>query len=263
MPSPFPAMDPYLEGYLWPDVHHSLAGEIRAQLAAKIWPNYVARITVRFVAEEAETQESVGVMLPDVELLRRHSLTTEEPRAQVAVTDITAAPLVLSLPPTIRVRLASIEIHDRAHRDLVTSIEILSPVNKRGTGWDEYERKRQSVMQSSAHLLEIDLLRRGRRHVDDSKLPPAPYFVFLTRAPLRQIEVWPIQLHDRFPILPVPLFAPDPDVPLDLNAVLATIYDEARYDGDIDYRQPPDPPLEGEDAQWAAALTQNLFPSGG
>ncbi|MEK7784049.1 MAG: DUF4058 family protein, partial [Chloroflexota bacterium] len=22
MPSPFPGMDPYLEGYLWPDVHH-------------------------------------------------------------------------------------------------------------------------------------------------------------------------------------------------------------------------------------------------
>ncbi len=24
MPSPFPGMDPYLEGYLWPDVHQAL-----------------------------------------------------------------------------------------------------------------------------------------------------------------------------------------------------------------------------------------------
>ncbi|NEP53451.1 MAG: DUF4058 family protein [Moorea sp. SIO3C2] len=25
MPLPFPGMDPYLEGYLWPDVHSALA----------------------------------------------------------------------------------------------------------------------------------------------------------------------------------------------------------------------------------------------
>jgi hypothetical protein len=29
MPSPFPGMDPYLEGVIWPDVHQSLANEIR------------------------------------------------------------------------------------------------------------------------------------------------------------------------------------------------------------------------------------------
>ncbi|MGL4621783.1 MAG: DUF4058 family protein [Chroococcidiopsis sp.] len=27
MPSPFPGMDPYLEGYLWSDVHSALAAE--------------------------------------------------------------------------------------------------------------------------------------------------------------------------------------------------------------------------------------------
>ncbi len=32
MPSPFPGMDPYLEGYLWPDVHSALANKIRQQL---------------------------------------------------------------------------------------------------------------------------------------------------------------------------------------------------------------------------------------
>jgi hypothetical protein len=29
MPSPFPGMDPYLEGHLWPDVHHRLATDYR------------------------------------------------------------------------------------------------------------------------------------------------------------------------------------------------------------------------------------------
>ena len=32
MPSPFPGMDPYLEGHLWPDVHSGLAFVIKEQL---------------------------------------------------------------------------------------------------------------------------------------------------------------------------------------------------------------------------------------
>ncbi len=35
MVSPFPGMDPYLEGHLWPDTHHALAGKIRQQLAPR------------------------------------------------------------------------------------------------------------------------------------------------------------------------------------------------------------------------------------
>jgi hypothetical protein len=36
MPSPFPGMDPYLEGWLWPDVHATLIPAIRAALAARL-----------------------------------------------------------------------------------------------------------------------------------------------------------------------------------------------------------------------------------
>ena len=43
MPSPFPGMDPYLEGYLWSDVHQSLAAQIKRQLVPFISPRYVAR----------------------------------------------------------------------------------------------------------------------------------------------------------------------------------------------------------------------------
>ena len=43
MPSPFPGMDPYLEGYLWPDVHHSLASEISRQLMPRLRPRYIAK----------------------------------------------------------------------------------------------------------------------------------------------------------------------------------------------------------------------------
>ena len=46
MPSPFLGMDPYLAGYLWPDVHHRLATQISDQLMPQLRPRYVARIEI-------------------------------------------------------------------------------------------------------------------------------------------------------------------------------------------------------------------------
>ncbi|WP_427160741.1 DUF4058 family protein [Aliinostoc sp. HNIBRCY26] len=43
MPSSFPGMDPYLEGYLWSDVHNALASKIRAFLAPQLRPKYAVR----------------------------------------------------------------------------------------------------------------------------------------------------------------------------------------------------------------------------
>lgn len=69
-------------------------------------------------------------------------------------------------------------------------------------------------------------------------LPNTPYVITLTRAQTGKIEVWPIGLQDALPTVPVPLRSPDPDVPLELGAALATIYDEAAYDLSIDYSAP-------------------------
>jgi Protein of unknown function (DUF4058) len=41
MPSPFPGMDPYLEGSLWTTFHFSLAAEIVRQLSPKVPPRYL------------------------------------------------------------------------------------------------------------------------------------------------------------------------------------------------------------------------------
>ena len=64
-------------------------------------------------------------------------------------------------------------------------------------------------------------------------------------------EVWAIGLRERLPILPVPLRVPDPDVPLDMQAALDTVYDEARYALTLNYAEaPPDPPLSSDDVAW-------------
>lgn len=44
--SPFPGMDPYLEGYLWPDAQDALANMIRRQLTPQPGSRYVARLEI-------------------------------------------------------------------------------------------------------------------------------------------------------------------------------------------------------------------------
>lgn len=151
-----------------------------------------------------------------------------------------------------------IEIRTAAAQQLITVIEILSPVNKRPghEAYRDYRRKRRDLLRSSAHLLEIDLLRGGERPPLEQPVPPAPYYVVLSRADHRPtVEVWPIQLADRLPVLPVPLLEPDPDIPLDLGAAVRSVYERGAYGRQIDYRQPPPPPPLGkEEAEWLNGL---------
>ena len=257
MTSPFPGMDPYLEHPLhWPDVHHRLATEISRQLAPRLSPRYVARLEVRFVASTPDGQ-TVNVLYPDIDVtrakLRERTMAAYKPLAGVPVS-AQPKPLFLHVAPSEeKVRLVTVEIRDTAHRRLVASIEILSPVNKRpGGGLVEYRTKRQMVFLADVHLLEIDLLRQGTRPPRLIGLPASDYFVFLTRTGRTDLtETWPIGVRDPLPIVPVPLLPGDDDVPLDLAHALRTIYDEARYDLSVDYGQPAHPLLSEGDAAWA------------
>ncbi|HID61191.1 MAG TPA: DUF4058 family protein, partial [Anaerolineae bacterium] len=158
-----------------------------------------------------------------------------------------------------RFKQVTIQVRTVDGGQLVTVIELLSPANKRpGTiGQTAYLRKRVNYLLSTVHLLEIDLLRRGERIPVLEPLPDAPYFVFLSRGERRPVcEVWPIYLQDPLPTVPVPLLKPDADVPLDLQAALTKVYEQAGYDLRIDYTTEPVPPLSAEDAAWADALVE-------
>lgn len=263
MPSPFPGMDPYLEGYLWPDLHHRLATYIANQLTPQITPRYVARIVVRTIIEEVETGDTVSIRLPDVEVIAAHRAEKRpihRPSAASATEPLTPATMTVVQPLAVEAEIPSVEIRDVAGGLLVTSIEILSPANKYGSGWDEYQKKRQQVIHAQANLLEVDLLRRGRRPITVTSTPPAPYYLFLTRAgqPARA-DVWAVQVRGRLPTVPVPLRPPDDDVPLNLQRAFDAIYDEARYDLSLDYAKPPEYPLQGADALWAAQLLEPYY----
>ncbi len=244
MPSPFPGMDPYLEGYLWPDVHSALANKIRQQITPLLRPKYTARLEV-YLAEDPFPEGEIGILYP------AQTIAHDSPSPNLGRGGRGVRAAVLEAPVC---RLTSVEIRDTAKNRLITSIEILSPVNKREPGLTAYRQKRQRLYQANVHLLELDLLRRGTRPFAQPRLPNAPYCIALTRAQAKQIEFWPIELPTPLPVVPVPLQDSDSDVPLDLQAVLNAIYDEAAYDLSLDYGQPPPPPtLSDTDAEWLQA----------
>jgi hypothetical protein len=53
-------------------------------------------------------------------------------------------------------------------------------------------------------------------------------------------------------VIPVPLLADDPDVTLDVQLALDTVYDAFNYDLSLDYTRLAEISLVGEDARWAA-----------
>lgn len=240
MPSPFPGMNPYLEAPdIWEDFHANLATEIRSQLTPYLRPRYVAVLTPHITYDELSIQEA-RLAKPDVAVLQ----TEQRPWSGEAVA-IAPAPLVGRVALEVPLKSQSIEIRDSKTGLLVTAIEILSPVNKRPghEAFDTYRRKRRDLLRTEVHLLEIDLLRGGQRPPLETPLPAAPYFVFLSRGERRPlVDIWPLRLQDAITVLPIPLRAPDPDVPLELGRAIQTIYDEAAYDLRIDYRQPPPKP---------------------
>ena len=88
-------------------------------------------------------------------------------------------------------------------------------------------------------------------------LPKSDYLVVVSNAYERpSCDVWPIQLREPLPLLPIPLIRPDEPVPLDMGKALRTAYQRARYDLRINYHSPPTPRLDKKDVAWAHALIE-------
>jgi hypothetical protein len=243
-------MDPYLEGSLWTTFHHSLAAEMVRELAPRLRPRYLVLPEERLVVDLTDAISiTTADTYPDVGVIESEIREPEAPYDAAAAVPLRLATVVPEPVPHV-----SVQIRDVAERRLVTAIEILSPTNKRGEGRAEYVARRQRLLRSTAHLLEIDLLRKGRRVPMRDPLPDEPYFVLLSRAESRPLtEVWPIPFDACLPTVPVPLLPGDPDADLDLQRIFTQVYDLLGYDLAFDYRPPPEVPLSPSQAAWMAA----------
>src|SRR5690348_17281864 len=128
MPSPFPGMDPYLEGSEWRSVHTQLSVEIARDLAPRLRPKYFVRTEKNYILTTPEQDEKLSRRSPDVSVVRS---VASAPHA-LGGTAIAEAPLHLAVAIPEESPLITVEIRDLAERSLVTAIEVFSLTNKKG-----------------------------------------------------------------------------------------------------------------------------------
>jgi hypothetical protein len=255
-------MDPYLERPdRWSGVHAGLIAVIRELLTRQVAP--------RFFVDSEDNVYVLGLDDPARSLIRPDTYLVEAEHAGSpahAAGRITA-PTILAVPMDLEIRVPYLTIMDALDRHVVTTIEVLSPINKvqGSSGQRDFLRKREHVLRSSTHWLEIDLLRAGTR------APGIPssgdYAAALHRAGVRDtLEARGTSTHlgrtprcvvgfaglrAHLPIIAVPLEPPFEDVGLDLQVAVETVYDRYRYDIGIAYDEdPPAPPMREADDAW-------------
>ncbi len=257
MASPFPGMDPYLEGELWPGFHDLLATQICAQLTPRISPKYVARLAQRYVLLQPGSGEVYNTGRA-MRMAANDKTTPIQPVDPEAANSPEVSPPSMELPSPLpeEIPLLSVEIRAAEERRLITVIELLSPVNKHSDGVLAYRRRRTTLIRTSVHLLEIDLLRHGERIELIGAPPSAPYYIYLSRVQRRPYtQIWAVGLRQPLPVVPVPLLPPDPDAPLDLQAAVRSCFERENYDHLLDYSTRLDY-LSEEDAAWVESIVR-------
>jgi hypothetical protein len=264
--SPFPGMDPWLERR-WGDVHQALVTYTRDQLQGKLPAGLRALMQERVVLEALPPL--TRSVIPDVHVVEQ---TRRDSGGGVAVAEAPPAPPAAETdaePIVVRYHYQPpvegfIEIIDATSGDrVVTVIEFLSPWNKRpGPGQDEYLRKQRQLLEAKTNLVEIDLVRAGRRvsAVPENYSPAShrtTYRVSVTRGHRPgEAEAYRVSLREPQPRIRIPLRPTDPDVWLELQPLLEQAYRNGRYDL-TDYREDPDPPLDAADAAWADEILRS------
>lgn len=255
MKSPFPGMDPYLETR-WGDVHASLTIYSRDLLNRLLPPGLFARAEERAIISFNEFSQRD--IIPDVAVQERTLPSPQEITANIHTEPELAESVTLTLDePEIRQRY--LEIRDaRSHGRVVTVIEFVSPTNKRpGDGLDKYLQKRQECLDGDANLVEIDLTRAGDRTLI---LPRAfrnlayraTYLGIVHRATQQKVlQLYWLPLTKCLGGIPIPLRPSDPDIVLDLQQVINQVYENGRFEQDLNYDEPLNPPLNQDERTWA------------
>ena len=267
MPSPFPGMDPHLESpHLWPGFHNAFADPVHDLLNRSLPQPYYALLETH--VEITLTHFGLTrVIRPDVTMDRSSRKTTDV--TATAVADEVRTEVSESVKIEVEcepVELASVVIKDsKSNHEVVTAIEMISPTNKRPCeDRERYLEKRKEILGSGVSLVEIDLLREGRRPYNEPEygqtlfeLEPRPHYLVAVnrswrRGPRLHYQLFPIVLRDPLPVIPVPLREGDGEISLDLRYVFHRVYDGGPYGrGAVDYSKPPDPELPGELIEWS------------
>jgi Protein of unknown function (DUF4058) len=258
MPSPFPGMNPYLETpELWSEFHSRMIVAIADALDELLRRQYRVAVEKRVYLSQEDEQLLIGI--PDV------AVTGVSPQTELPVQPTTQAttaviePLTVELPALQEVQERYLEIREGAIGRVITVLELLSPKNKRsGEGRDAYLQKRQQILASETHLIEIDLLRAGEP-MPMKGVGRSSYRILISRSAQRpQAQLYGFGLRQPLPVIPIPLQSNEPEPLLDLQPLLHRIYDRARFELGIDYRTPPKPAVSADDWQWLQTFLDSI-----
>ncbi|MGF1536088.1 MAG: DUF4058 family protein [Elainellaceae cyanobacterium] len=259
----FPGMNPYLENPdLWPEVHSWLIVELARSLNPRLVPKYRAAVEKRVYLD------SLVVGIPDSSIFQRSQLGPLEdipsaPSGKASASLPSTSTGVLSQPVKVKVPVSEetteryLEIREVGTGAVVTVVEVLSPKNKRaGEGRNQYLTRRQRVLNSATHLVEIDLLRRGKPMPMTGAIA-SDYRVLISRGPSRpDAELYPFNLRDPMPQFLLPLKPADHEPVVNLNQILQQVCEQAALDLAIDYGAPPEPSVSDRDFEWMQQLQQ-------
>jgi Protein of unknown function (DUF4058) len=216
MPSPFPGMDPYLEGEkIWPAFQHHLLACLYQTLLPGLVDRYRARVGQRRYA----TTQALFT-----------SIIREDHEEEF------------------------IEIRQRNDSRLITLVDVVSPTNKTtAEGRQAYLDKRKEAKSSNANLVEIDLVLQGNPMLDYSRdgLPDWDHAVTVTRATQpERYEIYTATLQKKLPKFRLPLAGDDRDTVVDLQSTFSRCFDLGNFPSLIDYQLDPPTKLEEEDRRW-------------
>ncbi len=252
MPSPFPGMNPYLElPALWHEFRSRSIVAISDEITPYLQPRYYVAVETRTYLGDGYSELLVGI--PDAIVLTSAKNLVAPPTAIVTQTP----PKQIRLPMTVEVKERYLEVREVGTHQVITVIEVLSPKNKRrGKGRIAYEKKRQRVLSSSSHLVEIDLLRENTPMPMIGVEGTSDYRILVSRSATRPIaDLYEFQLRESIPSFSLPLQPDYPELAVNLQAILLGVYDRGSYQFRIDYRQPiPPPKLLAADQQWVDEL---------
>lgn len=241
MPSPYPGIDPTIEqqGH-WPNFHGGFMFVCQEALLATLPPNYDARMEDRVSLSERKGRERQAQREADVDVinLSGHGVGTATAVAvEIEADQATATALDLRGTPR---KQRFIRIISRSGDEVVTVLELLSPANKFGKGYRDFRKRHDDLLDAGANVVEIDLLRRGRRSPAADAAPGRDGYAIITKAedPDRA-DVWAFTLNDRLPRIPVPLKPEDGHVVLDVGAVYRDTYDRGGFSRRLKYEEKP------------------------
>ncbi|MDZ8186651.1 MAG: DUF4058 family protein [Nostoc sp. ChiSLP02] len=258
MPSLFSGMNPYLENpELWAEVQSWLVIAIADAIAPQLRPKY--RVAVEKRVYQMIDENSILIGIADA-TVGRLLTNTDKRKLNIAVASPPAKPITVNVPIPEEVREGYLEVREVGTGEVVVAIEVLSPKNKRpGEGRRAYENKRQQVLGSLTHLIEIDLLRGGELMPILGNQIKSDYRILVSRSEFRpKAELYAFEIQEQIPTFLLPLRQGDTEPLVDLQALIHGVYERAGFDLAIDYTREPIPPLAEADAAWANVLLQEI-----